>query len=78
MLNVHYLPENRIQEYQKFVLEKSSSLDEMKLKAGIMGLIEMTKDEAKKIAKKGDCLLIEYKDKYVPFQILKIKDNLIG
>lgn len=79
MLNVHYLPENQIQTYQKSVLEQSSCLAEMKLRADAMGLIEMTKDEAKKIAKKGDCLLIEYKDKYVPFQILKVNkaDNTL-
>ena len=64
MLEFHYLPQNMIDIYEKAVLNMKDcvSVDEMKVHATLMGLRIVSKDEAKKIAKKGDCLLVEYKD----------------
>ena len=76
MLEFHYLPQNMIDIYEKAVLNMKDcvSVDEMKVHATLMGLRIVSKDEAKKIAKKGDCLLVEYKDKYIPYQIIHVDE----
>lgn len=72
-MNTYILKEKDIDSYFNFVIKDSSGIEESKIKIGIMGLEEYELEEAKKVSKIGDCLLLEYDGKLLPFQVIHKK-----
>lgn len=70
-MTTYIVPEDQVEQYYNNAIKNVEFLEEAKLQTTIMGFPSYELEEAKKEAKIGDCLLVEYEgNKLVPFQVL--------
>lgn len=75
-MKTYIIPESKIEQYRQAILaNKLSCIEESKIKLGIMGIEEIDIEEAKKIIKIGESLLVNYNGQLVPMQCIHKYDD---